>query len=116
MTFKAPAHVALKILKADASGNNKELAMLLELYSPDLNHPGKCHIIELLDYFEHDGPNGTHLCLVFPAMISDGVGMTISERLHQAAYVQAISKQLLLGLDFLHNLGIIHCGRLAPGT
>ncbi|EDN02332.1 predicted protein [Histoplasma mississippiense (nom. inval.)] len=46
--------------------------MLLKLSAPGLDHPGKGHVIELLDYFEHDGPNGTHLCLVLPAMISDG--------------------------------------------
>ncbi|KAL2376101.1 hypothetical protein RJZ90_007725 [Blastomyces dermatitidis] len=102
-------HVALKILKADASRNNKELAMLLKLSALGLDHPGKGHVIELLDYFEHDGPNGTHLCLVLPAMISDGEITSVSGRPHHAAYVRAISKQVLLGLDFLHQLGIIHC-------
>ncbi|OJD14707.1 CMGC/SRPK protein kinase [Emergomyces pasteurianus Ep9510] len=102
-------HVALKILKADVSRNSKELAMLLKLSTSDLDHPGKMHVIELLDYFEHNGPNGTHLCLVFRAMISDGEIMSVSGRPHQAAHVRAISKQILLGLDFLHNLGIIHC-------
>ncbi|PGH34401.1 CMGC/SRPK protein kinase [[Emmonsia] crescens] len=102
-------HVALKILKADASRNNNELAILLKLSAPGLDHPGKEHVIELLDYFEHDGPNGTHLCLVLPAMISDGEIMSVNGRPHQAAYVRAISKQVLLGLDFLHRLGIIHC-------
>ncbi|ODH46455.1 hypothetical protein GX48_07474, partial [Paracoccidioides brasiliensis] len=53
-------HVALKILKADVSRNNKGLAI-------------------------------------------------VSGRPHQAAYVRAISKQVLLGVDFLHELGITHC-------
>ena len=53
--------VALKIVKADSSKNNNELSVLLHLSG--LNHPGKKHIIELLDHFEHDGPNGNHLCL-----------------------------------------------------
>lgn len=87
--------------------------MLLHLSSASICHPGKEHVLELLDYFEHDGPNGTHLCLVLPAMVSDGEGMTVNGRPHQAAYVQSISKQLLLGLDFLHTLGIVHCGTLA---
>ncbi|EDN03941.1 hypothetical protein I7I51_05199 [Histoplasma capsulatum] len=86
-------HVALKILKADVSRNNKELAMLLKLSAPGLDHPGKGHVIELLDYFEHDGPNGTHLCLVLPAMISDdlqpaNVLFSIVGAAHTEAFLQ----------------------------
>lgn len=79
--------------------------------APGLSHPGKEHVMDLLDYFEHDGPNETHLCLVLPVMISDAEAMTVTGRPHQAAYVRAISKQVCLGLDFLHALGIVHCGR-----
>ncbi|THC87033.1 hypothetical protein EYZ11_013520 [Aspergillus tanneri] len=50
--------VALKIVKADASRDNKELEILLYLSNPDLDHPGKRHVIKLLDHFEHRGPNG----------------------------------------------------------
>lgn len=106
--------VALKILQADASKNCKELSILLHLSRSILDHPGKKHVIELLDHFEHVGPNGTHLCLVHPAMVSDGVEMTIYETPRYSAYVQAISKQVLLGLNFLHTAGIIHCGKMAP--
>lgn len=105
--------VALKIVKAENSKNNKELSTFLHLSAPGLDHPGKAHVIELLDHFEHDGPNGTHLCLVLPVMLSDGTAMTATRRPHQAAYVQAIASQITLGLDFLHTLDLIHCGRLA---
>lgn len=103
--------VALKILKADASKDNRELSMLLRLSVRGLEHSGTAHIIQLLDYFEHNGPNGTHLCLVLPVMISDGEAMTVSGKPHQAEYVRAISKQILLGLSLLHSQGIVHCGR-----
>ncbi|KAE8327707.1 kinase-like domain-containing protein [Aspergillus sergii] len=42
-------------------------------------------------------------------MISDGEAMTITGRPHYAAYFQEVSRQILLGLDFLHRSGIIHC-------
>lgn len=45
-------------------------------------------------------------------MMSDGQEVTVTGNPHQAAYVQAISKQISLGLDFLHTLDIIRCGRL----
>ncbi|KAL5044238.1 hypothetical protein BDW71DRAFT_199109 [Aspergillus fruticulosus] len=101
-------HIALKI-KADASKKDKELPVLLRLAAVNLDHPGKGHVLELLDHFKHDGPNGTHLFLVLPVMISDGEGMTVNAKPHQAAYVQSISKQILLGLEFLHTLDIVHC-------
>ncbi|KAL1998500.1 hypothetical protein VTN02DRAFT_6055 [Thermoascus thermophilus] len=101
--------VALKILKADVSKNSRELSMLLNLSASNVNHPGKNHLIELLDHFYHTGPNGTHLCLVLPVMISDGEAMTTSGIPHEVGYVRAISRQVLLGLDFLHQSGIVHC-------
>lgn len=106
-------HVALKILKADSSKNSKELSILLHLSNSSLEHPGKRHVMELLDHFTHDGPNGIHLCLVSPVMMSDGAEMTVREKPRPASYVRAISKQILLGLDFLHELGIIHGGKFA---
>ncbi|KAK2744180.1 hypothetical protein FQN57_004440 [Myotisia sp. PD_48] len=103
-------HVALKILQADISKDNRELSNLLRLSVPALDHhPGKQHVIELLDYFKHVGPNGTHLCLVLPIMMCDGEEMTATRIAHHPAYIKAISKQVLLGLDFLHALGLVHC-------
>ncbi|KAG2415089.1 hypothetical protein HFD88_006280 [Aspergillus terreus] len=101
--------VALKILKAEISKNNTELPMLLRVSASHGNHPGKTNVIELLDHIYHTGPNGTHLCLVFPVMVSDGQAMSITGVLHCAGYVQTVSRQILLGLDFLHQSGIVHC-------
>ncbi|BCS18364.1 uncharacterized protein APUU_11192A [Aspergillus puulaauensis] len=101
--------VALKILKADASKDNTELSMLLSLSGSNNEHPGRKHAIELLDHFYHAGPNGNHLCLVLPAMISDGQAMVTTGTPHQAGYIQWLSRQILLGLDFIHQSGIVHC-------
>ncbi|PWY87446.1 serine protein kinase [Aspergillus heteromorphus CBS 117.55] len=101
--------VALKILKADVSEASRELSTLLRLSAPGADHPGQNHVIQLLDHFHHDGPNGTHLCLVFPAMISNGEAMTIRGKPREAEYVRNISKQILLGLDLLHAADIAHC-------
>lgn len=103
--------VALKILKSSASIDNEELPILHRLSNPAMDHPGKNHIVQLLNHFHHDGPNGTHLCLVFPVMLSDGESMTVTGSRRGMKYIQNISMQLLLGLDFLHSQGIIHCGR-----
>ncbi|GKZ35375.1 hypothetical protein AbraIFM66950_006003 [Aspergillus brasiliensis] len=106
-----PRHVALKILKADASADSKELAIHRHLAASEFDHPGREHVIELLDHFYHIGPNGTHLCLVFPVMISDAQEMIVTWTPRQAGYVQTVSQQILLGLDFLHNSDIVHCAQ-----
>ncbi|KAJ8098869.1 kinase-like domain-containing protein [Lipomyces tetrasporus] len=105
---KLRRHVALKILKADASNQSNELSVLHHLSVPGLEHPGQRHVMQLLDHFEHHGPNGTHICLILPMMMSDGWEMTIQGEPRQASYVRTISTQILLGLDFLHKRGIIH--------
>ncbi|KAK9364301.1 kinase-like domain-containing protein, partial [Lipomyces kononenkoae] len=105
---KLKRHVTLKILRADASKNSNELSVLLHLSAPDLEHPGQRYVIQLLDHFEHHGPNGSHLCLILPSMMSDGGEMTRQGKPRQAAYVRTVSRQILLGLDFVHKRGIIH--------
>ncbi|KAG7110757.1 Serine/threonine-protein kinase SRPK like [Verticillium longisporum] len=64
-------HVALKVLTADSFGHQKdtfELDILKRIKAQHIQHAGKCHILGLLDDFEHHGPNGNHVCLVFKAM------------------------------------------------
>lgn len=103
-------YVTLKILKADVSSNSRERSILLHLSRADTNHPGKNHVLQLLDQFEHKGPNGVHLCLVFPVMMSDGEAMTVRENPRCSGYVREVSKQILLGLNYLHDQGLIHGG------
>ncbi|KAL4807891.1 serine protein kinase [Aspergillus unguis] len=102
------------ILKADISRNSHERSVLLHLLKGD-GHPGKKHVLQLLDYFEHPGPNGLHLCIVFPVMMSDGQAMTIRGKPRYPNYVREISKQILLGLSYIHDQGLIH-GDLQPAN
>ncbi|CAG8106730.1 unnamed protein product [Penicillium salamii] len=106
--------ITLNILKSGASENGQELSILNDLSSAQ-SHAGKEHIIPLLDHFEHKGPNGVHLCLVFPLMMSGGEAMTIRGKGHDASYIREISRQIILGLDFLHQSNMIH-GDLQPAN
>ncbi len=82
--------------------------------------------MQLLDAFDHDGPNGTHRCLVFEAMGPSAEAMVdelpenkpkMYDRINRYPLWMAKSmlRQALLGLDFLHQNGIAH-GDFQPGN
>ena len=68
-------------------------------------------VVQLLDSFEHVGPNGTHVGMVFEAL-----GENLLSLIKRYNYtgiplpvVRHISRQILIGLDFLHRIcQIIH--------
>ncbi|CAN8070370.1 unnamed protein product [Agarophyton chilense] len=68
-------------------------------------------VISLLDHFELSGPNGRHVCLVF-----DVLGNSLLKLIRRFNYkgaplslVRRISKDILMGLHFLHSeADIIH--------
>ena len=43
-------------------------------------------------------------------MLSDGRERTVRGQLRDAAYVKKLSVEIILGLDFLHESKVIHCG------
>ena len=70
-----------------------------------------CYCIQLLNSFIHSGPNGKHFAMVFEIL-----GVTLLEIIKRYNYkgvplplVRIITKQILIGLDYLHRIcHIIH--------
>ncbi|KAI0104624.1 serine protein kinase [Nemania sp. FL0031] len=89
-------YVAIKILISDLSGSIHESQVLRQLMH-DAPDEAK-HITQLLDEFEHHGPNGIHKCLIFEPM-----GPSVN------------SMKSFLTLAFLHENGITH-GDFQPGN
>ncbi|KAJ5088289.1 hypothetical protein N7456_011905 [Penicillium angulare] len=56
--------VSLKIMTAESS-ESKELQMLEYLKNHSREELSSNFVVQLLDYFNHEGPNGVHQCLVF---------------------------------------------------
>lgn len=107
-------HVALKVVRSAAHYTETavdEIKLLNKIVQANPNHPGKKHVVSLLDSFEHKGPNGTHVCMVFEVLGENLLGL-IKRWNHRGipmALVKQITKQVLLGLDYLHReCGIIH--------
>ena len=112
--YRINKHVALKVVKSDGHYTETaldEIQLLQKLVTSNPNHPGRRHTVQLLDDFRHTGPNGSHVCMVFEVLGENLLGL-IKRYQHRgvpAHIVKQITKQVLLGLDYLHTeCGIIH--------
>lgn len=69
------------------------------------------HCCRLLDHFEHSGPHGRHVCMVFE-VLGDNLLSLIREYSHRGIpipVVRHLTRQVLVALNFLHTVcGIIH--------
>ncbi|KAI9848601.1 MAG: serine/threonine protein kinase, CMGC group [Sclerophora amabilis] len=107
-------HVALKVVRSAAHYTETaidEIKLLQRIVNAKPEHPGRKHVVSLLDSFEHKGPNGLHVCMVFEVLGENLLGL-IKRWNHRGIpmpLVKQITKQVLLGLDYLHReCGIIH--------
>ena len=107
-------HVALKVVRSAAHYTETaldEIKLLNKVVKAKPEHPGRKHVVSLLDSFNHKGPNGVHVCMVFEVLGENLLGL-IKRWNHRGIpmpLVKQITKQVLLGLDYLHReCGIIH--------
>ncbi|CAJ2503416.1 Uu.00g108100.m01.CDS01 [Anthostomella pinea] len=107
-------HVALKVVRSASHYTETavdEIKLLQKIVQANPNHPGRKYVVSLLDSFEHKGPNGVHVCMVFEVLGENLLGL-IKKWQHRGIprdLVMQIAKQVLMGLDYLHReCGIIH--------
>nr|XP_033594193.1 serine/threonine-protein kinase SRPK2 [Neohortaea acidophila]KAF2487624.1 serine/threonine-protein kinase SRPK2 [Neohortaea acidophila] len=107
-------HVALKVVRSAAHYTETaldEIKLLNKVVEANKDHPGRRHVVSLLDSFNHKGPHGMHVCMVFEVLGENLLGL-IKRWNHRGIpmpLVKQITKQVLLGLDYLHReCGIIH--------
>lgn len=107
-------HVALKVVKSATHYTETaldEIKLLQRVVESNPSHPGRRHVVSLLDHFTHRGPNGNHVCMVFEVLGENLLGLI--KRYHHRGVpdhiCKQIAKQVLLGLDYIHReCGIIH--------
>ncbi|KAI1176263.1 serine protein kinase [Nemania sp. FL0916] len=122
--LKNDKYVAVKILISSISRPVHESQILHHLMQ--VAPEGAKYITQLIDEFEHRGPNGVHQCLVFEPMGPD-VNHMVEELPQfkprkwgmQVRYpywmAKSILKQSLQSLVFLHEIGIA-LGDFQPGN
>lgn len=73
------------------------------------------YIVQLLDDFTHDGPNGVHQCLVFE-LLGPTVDMVLTDYSEGKDKLEPeetlrMSTQLLKAINFIHSAGMCHGGK-----
>ncbi|CCG84252.1 protein of unknown function [Taphrina deformans PYCC 5710] len=93
-------HVALKVVRSATHYTETavdEIKLCQKIATADPSHPGHAHVVSLLDQFEHEGENLL------------GLIKRYEHRGIPVAVVKQITRQILLGLEYLHReCGIIH--------
>ena len=89
-----------------------QFSKALKVFWHGCGHPGSNHILEMLDRFEIQGPNGNHQCIVLEPL---GPSMTavlkcVKEGKFPSDAARKVSIQLAEGLSYLHASGIVHGG------
>lgn len=90
-----------------------ELEILKRLQDSNPAHPRYRYTPRLLDSFEHVGPNGRHVCLVFEPLVESFASFGTLFLKCQALnpLMQHFAKQILLALDYARECHIIHTGK-----
>jgi serine/threonine protein kinase len=113
--YRKGAYVAVKIgiaERKDESPTRELQTMELASHDPHLKH-----IVQLLDQFNIKGPNGSHQCLVYELLgpsVPDVADAKFPGGRLPGKLAKAITKQSLIALADLHQLGIGHGGKLRP--
>jgi serine/threonine-protein kinase SRPK3 len=80
-----------------------EITLLAQIRDGD---PGNAkHCCRLLDSFDHLGPHGRHVCMVFE-VLGDNLLALIKLFDYKGVplpVVRALTRQMLVGLDYLHR-------------
>ncbi|TGJ78567.1 hypothetical protein E0Z10_g10195 [Xylaria hypoxylon] len=105
--------LALKVLRADCYGTEHDIferEILSHLRDGSRNLLGYKYVTHLVDDFEHEGPNGKHVCLVFQLYGETlrSFGTWFDESMIPTAVMRIFTFQLLCALDFAHEHGVIH--------
>lgn len=76
-------------------------------------YPCPPHVMHVVDDFDLEGPNGTHRCLVFELLgpsVPDMIDACFSDGKLPGKLAKTIVKQVISGLEFLHQEEIGHGG------
>ncbi|KAJ2927180.1 hypothetical protein H1R20_g9931, partial [Candolleomyces eurysporus] len=101
-------HSALKVVKSAgryAETARDEIKLLSKVAAASPDHLGRAHIVSFLDSFQHQGPESSHICIVFEPLGENLLALIERNKKKgvSRALVKTVAKQILLGLQYLHD-------------
>ncbi|EGO02812.1 hypothetical protein SERLA73DRAFT_48203 [Serpula lacrymans var. lacrymans S7.3] len=101
-------HSALKVVKSAGRYSETardEIKLLSQVAAANPLHPGRSHIVSFFDSFDHPAPNDLHVCIVFEPLGENLLALIERNKKKGVPppFVKIISKQILLGLQYLHD-------------
>ncbi|KAF9073779.1 kinase-like domain-containing protein [Rhodocollybia butyracea] len=101
-------HSALKVVKSAgryAETARDEIKLLSQVASFSPTHPGRQHIVSFLDSFSHNIADASHICIVFEPLGENLLALIERNKKKGVprALVKLIGKQVLLGLQYIHD-------------
>ncbi|CAL1712536.1 unnamed protein product [Somion occarium] len=99
---------ALKLMTSVATKEQErlcELEFLQRIRDQSSVHPGYAHVLQMKDNFYHQGPHGQHLCIVTEPLFHNmhRFSLRFPHRIMPLRLVRSISRQIVLGLQYLHD-------------
>jgi len=116
ITQRREQWVAIKIVTADRTGTSREPDSLGEFAKLPHQSTDPASIVELINDFTLEGPNGCHQCIVFE-LLGLMVNLIVTD-FHEdndrlpAKDMFTIATRLLQTVAFLHSIGYAHGGML----
>ncbi|CCW61497.1 unnamed protein product [Phytomonas sp. EM1] len=109
--YQEERYQAMKIQKSAkhySEAAYDEIRLLSEIMQAD-SHKIR-HCARLNDYFEHTGPNGTHVCMVFDVYGENLLCLMERYEYHgiPLPIVKCITRQILIALEHISSINIIH--------
>lgn len=99
-------------MTADCGVSTRELQNLEHLEEHSRGDLSLNYIVQILDWFTHDRPNGVHQCIVFellgPSVDQVLVDYRVSQDKLYAETIIRISTQLLKAVRFIHDSSMCH--------
>ncbi|KAI0274862.1 kinase-like domain-containing protein [Gloeopeniophorella convolvens] len=101
-------HSALKVVKSAGRYSETardEIKLLRQIANTSLSHPGRTHVVSFLDSFTHTISSTAHICITFEPLGENLLSLIEKNRRKGVApcVVKSITKQILLGLQYLHE-------------
>jgi serine/threonine-protein kinase SRPK3 len=99
---------------AEVQEKSRELKVLRTLARLNSEEAGSRHVMQLLDQFHIEGPNGKHECLVLEFLgpsVTDVLDQRFNDERLPGTLAKISVQQALVGLAYLHKHNIGHGGK-----